>query len=475
MRLSRPRVVQEFEGADLGDVRRNARLLKLAEQMALQPAESLPKIAGNAAELEAAYRFFGNAEVKWDAILRPHRRRTAERAVEAGRVVVIHDTTTCQFAHADPQTVGYLNTGKAGFLGHVSLVVSADGARRPLGVGALEPVFRASRSTKGRDKKQSGSDTTKIADRESLRWQRGVVETEALLSTVPERIHVMDREGDSYSLLAHLHGTGCRFVVRAKCDRVARAVDTSDTEAWSKLKTLVSVAQSSLQREVPLSTRRTATAPTSRRSHPTRQERTATLQFAATTLELKRPRYFSESVPEAMRVNLVRVYETDAPQGEEPVEWLLITTEPIDTEADIAAIVDTYRARWVIEEFFKALKSGCLYEQRQLESRNSLLNSLAVSLPIACDILWMRSRAQQTPTAPATDVLTLLQINVLRAIVRRALPEELTARDVLLAVAALGGHLKRNGEPGWSTIRHGFERLLGAELGWVAAKSQRKM
>ena len=30
--------------------------------------------------------------------------------------------------------------------------------------------------------------------------------------------------------------------------------------------------------------------------------------------------------------------------------------------------MNIYRTRWTIEEFFKALKTGCLYEQREFES-----------------------------------------------------------------------------------------------------------
>jgi IS4 transposase len=47
---------------------------------------------------------------------------------------------------------------------------------------------------------------------------------------------------------------------------------------------------------------------------------------------------------------------------------MLYTSEPIDTAEQLLTIVDQYRSRWVIEEFFKALKTGCAFEKRQLES-----------------------------------------------------------------------------------------------------------
>jgi hypothetical protein len=65
-------------------------------------------------------------------------------------------------------------------------------------------------------------------------------------------------------------------------------------------------------------------------------------------------------------VNVVQVYEVEPPEGEEPVEWRLVTNEPMTTVGQVAAVVDHYRGRWTVEEFFKALKTGCAIETRQL-------------------------------------------------------------------------------------------------------------
>jgi hypothetical protein len=148
-------------------------------------------------------------------------------------------------------------------------------------------------------------------------------------------------------------------------------------------------------------------------------------------------------VAEVLELGLVHVIESNPPADEAPVEWLLYTTEPIDTPEQVSQVVDNYRARWTIEEFNAALKTGCAYEARQFESRQALLTMLALSLPIACELLWLRSRARSDPSAPATDVLTLRQIVVLRQLGSRPLTPNPTARDALLAVAALGGHLMR--------------------------------
>jgi IS4 transposase len=101
----------------------------------------------------------------------------------------------------------------------------------------------------------------------------------------------------------------------------------------------------------------------------------------ATTLTLRRPNR-RVSLPELLRLNVVRVWEPEPPPGEPAVEWVLLTTEPIATLEDLLRIVDRYRSRWVIEEFFKAIKTGCSYEQRQLGDYESLVNALALFAPM---------------------------------------------------------------------------------------------
>src|SRR5579863_2852398 len=145
MRLSRSsvdRVSSVFDGARLGDPRRSQRLRETVRKLAQYPDATLPQALGSDAALEGAYRLVNNERVSFEELNAGHAEVTAKRARQAGKVLAIHDTTTFEFRHADPQELGYLNTGKAGFLAHYTLVVTADGTRRPLGVTHLEPIFR---------------------------------------------------------------------------------------------------------------------------------------------------------------------------------------------------------------------------------------------------------------------------------------------------------------------------------------------
>jgi hypothetical protein len=450
------RVLEAFQSLDLGDPRRKKRLFKTAAKLGKRPRASLPEAMETEADLEGTYRLANNRAVDPKVLFEALAESTARRAEVAGDVLVIHDTTTCAFPDADPAEVGYLNTGKAGFYAHSALVIDASAWRRPLGVAHIETISRKSKS-KPPSKPGQGS--------EFARWDHGVISTEALLSGCRRVCHIADREADSYAFLAAMATRGNRFVVRVTYDRKVRDADNLAAQALP-LREHVKTLSGIFEREVPLSRRKPGSAPNVKKAHPPREVRTARLSFAATSVVINAPSYVK--APKTLQLNVVHVIEPAPPEGAEPVEWLLFTTLPVETAEQVATVVDYYRARWTIEEFHKALKTGCEYEEREFETLHALLVILAISIPIACEILWLRSVARQQPNAPATLVLTERQLLVLRQFGSRELPAEPTARDALWAVAGLGGHLKRNGEPGWLVLYRGMQTLLTYEEGYEA-------
>lgn len=460
------RLVGDVGAARLGDPRRTSRAVEIMKRLAVSPNESLPNVFVTEAELEGAYRFFNNDDVSFGDLLEPHAEATARRAADSGLVLAVHDTTTVQFGHADPKMIGYLPTGKPGFLLHLTLLVDTRDWRRPLGIVHAESITRDKPPRKaGRQKKQraSGSETAQRKNKESDRWLEGVKSTEQRLEEKASVIHVADREGDNYALLSALVGDRQRFIIRASHDRMV----VSDGERLH-VRELIDRAIPILEREVPLSRRLAKTAPAARRAHPPREARTAKLKFASTTAELRRPQYGTSAV--STIVNVVHVFEEDPPPGQEPVDWLLYTTEPIETQEQVATVVDYYRCRWIIEEFNKALKTGCSVQKRQLESYDALLNMLAMSLPVAVEVLALRTLARAEPGRPSKDFLSPGELDALRHISHRPVPKKATVQDVLWAIAGLGGHIKNNGAPGWQVLQRGMDKFLPFAAGWCAGR-----
>jgi hypothetical protein len=317
----------------------------------------------------------------------------------------------------------------------------------------------------------SSKQTKRITDpqNEYHRFAHLVDESERLLGACTQAIHVIDREADTYELFARMVACKQRFVIRLSDDR-ATPERVGATRTYKKLSDVVGSLEGLTEREVPLSPRKGHKLLSTRKIHPARDGRLARLSFRATAIEVRRPDPLPKELAKALSLHLVHVLELDPPDGQPPVEWMLLTTEPIDTVENVLRVVDIYRARWTIEELFKALKTGCAFEQRQFRSYDALCRLLAIMLPVAWRLLRIRTAARTSPDKPGTDLLTPVQLAVLRATSKRiVLSAEPSAVQVLLAIAGLGGHLRRNGQPGWITLGRGFDTLLAYEVGYRAA------
>lgn len=449
------RVGEMFRRADLGDARLVRRAVGLAQALAEAPDLSLPKIWTSAAELQAGYDFLRSPRTDFTELMEPVQQFAREQAVAEQSVLVLHDTTDIACPSAEPEEVGYLSTGKAGFFVHHALCVSARN-RRPLGVIWSQLWGRASRRVRGQG--ITGHQLSKLKDRESDRWLEGVTEAQLWTQGCAEVVHVMDREGDSFRLFQHMQALGADFVVRLRNERAL-----ADGEHLSEV---LSDAPKRLKRVVSLNAKAAKSIP--RVMYKGRAAREVELTVRSAKVAIKVPHWLGRKT-EPVEVNVVQVLEEHPPQGCAPIAWVLATTLPIETKAQVERVIDTYRARWMIEEFHKALKTGCMFEKRRLESFNSITTLLAFCYPVACELLRVRSRARQ-PGTPASDVFRDSQLDCLRAHPKaRKFSPHPTAQEVLEVIAALGGHQKHNGPPGWETLAAGYMKLLEFERGWLAA------
>lgn len=447
-------LASEVADSSFDDRRLSARLKLLVAQLARDPSLSLPQSL-NSAELEAAYRFFSNVKVTPQDILASHINATRSRCEAQGAYLVVHDSTTFSFRFdGERKGLGRIQPSNANssqvLFAHVSLALTADGTRQPLGVAAFKTWTRGPKPT-GVERK---------------RWEQQFRVASAQLNGLKNAIHLADREADSYEMFHDLLKDGHRFVVRCQHNRKLKA-----SSGITRLHDQFASLSSTVDRDVPLSRRKPRRTEIYRKIHPARDMRIATLSVAAASVELLSPKK-SRTPETAQAINVVRVWEANPPAGAAPIEWLLYTSEPIETPEQQLAVVDYYRARWTIEEYFKAIKTGCDFEKRQLQDFEALTNLLATFAPIAYRLLLLRSEVARAPDKPASTVLSTDELDVLRARGRLKLPPEPTVRDAYLAIAALGGHIKYSGNPGWLTLARGYEKLELLVEGWVAAKLQ---
>lgn len=449
----------------LGDSRLNRRQPALLKALFAKPGTEVPEVFADDSKTEAFYRFVRNARIAVEDVIKPHITEVAA-SLPPEPVVIVHDSTNIVHACAQGANDVYdLGTGPLGYMAHVSLAV-VEREKRPVGIVGLETVDRPD----GGRAKQRRSRSSRELEHEGQRWWRGALQCEELVGERAPAIHVMDSEGDSYETLKSMEEEGLGFVVRA--GQLQRLVTTSDGKRQS-LDSLLCEVEASAQREVPLSSRTPARATLkgkkAKRNRQERKARVAKLHIGALSASMIRPHIAPRSWPERLNLNLVRVWEPEPPSDEEPVHWLLWTTMAVGTVEEILRVVDVYCLRWLIEELFKALKTGCRFEKRRFESKLTSERALALFLPIAAYILALRAVAREDSQAPASTVLSPDHILALRASAK-PLPKRLTVKAAMMSIAKLGGHLKSNGNPGWLVLARGMERLQERAQTWRRAR-----
>lgn len=464
----------EMKGLDLGHKSREARVLELVANLAKDPSRSVRGAAQTKAQEEAFYRLLSNDAVTMPALLNPHVAHTTQRCAAVAKVIVAHDTSHFEYKGSMREGLGRIRTRSSqGFLFHASLAVDAVEGQ-PLGLIASKVWVRSEQCTSvvegaNGPRKKTGGDYARDQDKESNRWVEQIEATEKQLAdTGAKVIHVADREADIYAALATLSERGHSFVIRLARDKKARQREGAPLQ---NLTTLARLASGSVEVEAPLAARAATTIPQRKKTFPERESRTAKLEFAAISATINAPKYASGS----LLINVVHVRELDPPNPDQAIEWFLLTSEPVDTVEQVVEVVQAYRTRWLIEEFFKALKTGCAMEERELESLHTLTNVLALCIPIAYQLLAVRHLARTTPSGPASSVLSPTQIAILQA--KTKLGPHPTALQALEAVAYLGSHFESFSRkmPGWRVLSRGMQRLHALEEGWAARIATEKV
>ena len=447
--------------AELGDSRRTKRFVLIVDAMTHRPDRTVPETFDEASAQEGYYRFIANPEVEDRALYRPHFEATAQRAAKLEHVLCHHDTTEFAFDLHDDEMRQHLarsSSKRQRFLWHASFVTSADGHRAPLGLACARPFVHKS-ELEDKESIAFWKARKGLFANEKWRWFQSVEQAEANLEETCEITHVMDREFDDFQLLFCMAVDGYHYAARLRYDRnVCTGPRRQDFE---KLHETLARKQWRGKRTVELSAR---SADQASKIHPARRARKAKVKVRCATVEIRRPNSVpADSAPDRIEVNVVEVREVSPPTGEEPVQWLIVTSRPIEKTEQLWEIVDWYRARWTIEEYFKAIKTGCAYKKLQHRSAKTLLCALAATAVVAHHLLVLRYLGRHGEDLPAEAVVSPMQLRVLQATKPKFLSARPTAGEVMAAVAGLGGHIRSNGAPGWQVLGRGWQRLLEYE------------
>jgi hypothetical protein len=275
-------------------------------------------------------------------------------------------------------------------------------------------------------------------------------------------ISVADCEGDLYEVFVDADRAGppakADYVIRVGKDRSLTERDPeAGPDSYRKLRP-------ELERAPVIATRQLDLPRT-----PKRAPRTASLEIRAQTVQLKAPYRKQVRLP-AVQVHVVLVREIDAPADVEPIEWLLVTSLPIDTAAAVLQVVDYYTGRWPIEVFFRVFKSGCRVEELQLETAERLQPCLMLYKIVAWRVLYVTMLGREVPDLPCDVVFPAEEWKpVWRVTTQTPVPERSPQLSKFVQLLGrLGGHNGRKGDgaPGAEALWRGIRRMTDFALAW---------
>jgi hypothetical protein len=463
-----------FGKAQLGDQRRTDRLAYSADCIRRHPGSTLPDKFKAPADLKAFYRLCDCEAVTHEAVLKPHREYVLEQiAVRDGDVLVIHDSTELDYStHFALQGLGQIGNGHhKGYVCHNSLAVAAD-TREVLGL-LNQILHHRARVAKNETHKQR----RERQSRESRLWSEGVTP----LPRRPQFIDVCDQGADVFEFLAAEMASGRRFVVRSAYDRTILVGHDGANNQADHLRTYTSTLSKLGELTVKVTRQREEKSPKKKgkKTVSMRQAREANLHVAAAAVRIYPPgKKSGEYANEPLPMWVIRVWEANPPEGQAPLEWFLLTNEPVASFEDACRVTKWYECRWIIEEYHKALKTGCGIENPQFETEDRLQPAIALLSVVALTLLSLRdaSRRPDAKERPATDVVDSEYVEVLSIWRHRQAIPHWSVHEFFLALGRLGGHQNRkcDGEPGWLVLWRGWTTLQAMLEGARAMKISKK-
>lgn len=396
----------EVRGAAFGDQRLTKRLGKVVEELGAKPTMSVPAATRGRAEMEAAYRFFNNEKVSPEKILQPHIEATRERMSQAEVVLLVQDTTDLDLTRPNQQVEG------AGPLEYDTRrgaffhpLLAFNSHGLPLGV-TWQKSWTRNKIKKKRTKKERDD------------WHR--------------KTPIEGKESFRW-----LEGMRAARDVAEACPRT----------------TCVCIADSDAE---------------TRKRQETRDARIAEVEVRATTVTVRPPYRQGRKLPE-VTLNIVLAEEPNPPEGATPIQWLLVTTLPIDNPEQVQQIISYYSTRWQIEIYFRTLKSGCRIENRQFETLDRLLNCLAVYSIIAWKIMYLCRLGRECPDLDCEIIFEPSEWKSVYMTVHQQDPpsDPPSLNEMIRMIASLGGYvIRRSTQPGPQTLWFGLQRVHDLSTAW---------
>ncbi len=479
-----PWVVDEMKTASLPDKRLNARLQRVLDRLVSLPTGSIPGACGGRSETTAAYRFFDNDRVAFADVLQPHIDATLRRIAEQPAVILVQDTTEIDLTRPRQQVTGtgpMDGSSRRGIFLHLLHAFTPDGT--PLGTTHAEHWARDEEAESCSKLTSSQRLAIPIEEKESHRWITTLEQARRIASDLrgTRLVCVADSEADIYELMvsATAEPRHADWIVRACHDRVLEAGsqggEGQSQEACGgeapppKLRERVLATPVLFNQVIKIRERQKKYGCEQRGRRQPRVAREAEVEVRACRVTLRGPWRPGGRLPD-VEVNVVHVHEPNPPAGEPAVEWILLTSLPIEALDEVRQVIQNYCVRWLIEVFFRTLKTGCRVEQRRFEDVERFLPCLAIYLIVTWRTLFVCRLGREFPDISCEAVFEPSEWQSVYQVVHREPPPATapTLAEMVRIVAQLGGYLDRGSAspPGAQTVWLGLQRMHDIAQCW---------
>lgn len=477
-------IEEELATADLNDARLNRRFDEVLNALSGHLHASIPSACGGgSAETTAAYRFFDNDKVTFDGVLAPHIEATRKRIPTQPLVILAQDTTEINLTRPTQPVVGAgpLDEGsRRGLLLHELHAFTPDGT--PLGTVSASCLIREDDTPKSSAQTRAERSQIPIEEKESHRWLETLRTAKETARQIPETqiVCVSDSEADIYEVFAEANAEtipNFAWIIRACQNRSlqknAKKQDADEVLSPDAKYVREKVSETDVLYTATINVRgrHSKVACETRGRRQPRESRTAEVEVRAACVTIRAPGRPDRKLPD-VTVNVVMAREIDPPRDETPVEWMLLTSLPIDTIEAVQRVIQHYSVRWLIEIFFRTLKSGCRVEQRLFEHIDRFLPCLGIYLIISWRTLYVCRLGREMPDVSCEVVFEKAEWKGVYHLVKRMAPPKTppTLMEMIKLIAQLGGYVnrKRTDLPGPQTVWFGIQRMHDIAACWLA-------
>lgn len=447
--------------AELGDKRRTDRLVKTFDAMRRHPGGTLPEKLTPGAEIKALYRLCDCDEVSHAALIEALRDYSLARIAERQEpILAIHDATELDYSSLESLSEDLGQIGRGHHRGYICQNVLAVDPTSGDVVGLLDQILHCRDEV---PKDETLTERRNRDTRESLLWVHGTNE----LPADRQLIDVADQGASTFEFLEHEFRSGRRFVIRnGKTRKVYAGHQASGSKRYLRKHA----------EGLPELGRFTMDIQPQRGKRARKRRKNAEFIVRGGPILLCAPHAkYGHHGDDPLPIYVVSIEEAKPPRGEKPVQWLLLTNEPIATFDDAWRVGHWYERRWTVEELHKAMKTGCGIERLQFTAVDRLQPAIALLSAVSLTLLNLRqaSRQPNAKTRPACEVIDAEYIEVLSKWRHKKLRTDWTVHNFFYALARLGGHQNRKSDhpPGWLILWRGWEKLQCMLDGYNVAKS----